>query len=223
MYTNLPTAMHKRSAWINCGVTCQAIIELAGASYVPAGIAVDYLPGNEGALFALLTAPVGIYTVMDIAIYDIHEFMVDLHPGGGRSLVNGYQGEYGGLWWCGASLNNQNGNARRYAEAWGKGEDIQNKFRTLAERLRSLLSCGTWGGATIGGTSALNVWKSLPFFPDDPRVAHWVQTNQPIRMSVRRFTVPGILPAPPMGYMTNFASPAIVATEAQALGVFAVW
>ncbi len=223
MYTNLPHPMLKKSAWSNCGASCQAIIELAGANFAQVGAAADYDAATAGALYTLLTNAPAIYTVLDVAIYDIHEFMIDLAPGGGRFLVNGYQGGYSGLWWCGASLNGANAAARPLAEAWGKGQDIQQKYQTLAQRLRNLLWCGTWGGHTPGGTTAAAVWNTLPFLPDDTRVTHWVNTDQPIRIKVTRFQVAAPPLGVPMGYATGSVSAALAATEANALNVFAVW
>lgn len=223
MYLNLPTMMHQRSAWGNCGATCQAIIELAGGSLSVPHVYPDFTAASANALFGLLTGAHGGYVLLDVAIYDIHEFMIDVAPAGGRSLVNGYAEAYGGLWWSGASQDNPNPAMLPLVDAWGKGSDIRDKYQVLAERLRNLLSCGNWGGATPGGTTAVRIWKSLPFLPADARVAHWAATNQPIAIKVTRYTLLGPIPAAPPGYHSPFFTPRTVALEAQRLARYAPW
>jgi hypothetical protein len=224
MYLHLPTMMHQRSAWANCGLTCQAIIELAGASLSVGHVYPDFHAAGANAFFALLNAAPGGYLLLDVAIYGIHEFMIDLAPGGGRSLVNGYAEGYGGLWWCGASQDNPNVGMTPVVEAWGKGQDISQKYQVFTERLRNLLMCGTWGGATPGGTTAVQIWKTLPFLPTDTRVAHWAATNQPIVIKVIQHTLLGAIPAAPLaGYHSPFFTPRTVALEAQRLGRYAPW
>jgi hypothetical protein len=221
-YLELPTAMHKKSNWSNCGASCNAIIELAGADFTDMGHT-DYGAAGAGALYAALTQARGNYTVLDIAIMDIHEFMVDVTPTGGYSLVNGYQMEYSAMWWCGASNQGASarGGARELVEAWGKGADIRGKSVWFAEKLRNLLACGTWGGATHGGSTPAQIWKELPFCPADTRVAHWVQTNQPVSFRIREFRLNVPVPANPINSV--FYSAARTALEAQVLNVFAAW
>ena len=181
----------------------------------------DYVAAGAGALYAALTQARGNSTVLDIAIMDILEFMVDVTPAGGYAVVNGYQSEYRAMWWwCGASNQGASarGGARGLVEAWGKGADIRGKCVWFAEMLRNLLACGTWGGATDGGSTPAQIWKELPFCPADTRVAHWVQTNQAASFRIREFRLNVPVPVNPINSV--FYSAARTALEPLALNVF---
>ncbi len=168
-----------------------------------------------------------------MAIYDIHQFMIDKRPNHGHSLVNGYQSIYGGLWWGGVSRYQEPEITRGTLDAdgvkalwaiateWGCGRRID--ILTLAAKLRDLLAVGPWNAE-----GALKKWMALPFFPGDSRVVVWTKKANAefVKMKVDVYEINDI--GTTLGLFdgileTKFLSPAIVEYEARRLGVYDRW
>lgn len=239
----MPTYLEKprflqKSTWINCGTTVLNLLQLLEAKKGVTGFKkvskTDYSGDDKDdpdVLYAELTNVSTKYTFIDVAIHDIHQFMIDKRPHVGHSLVNGYQSTYGALWWGGVSRYQQPEVRKDFKESdvqelwtlaseWGCGRRID--ILQLARNLKALLAVGKWNAK-----GAVDAWKALPFFPKDTRVPAWNQrVDSYIKITVEVYTLDNIDTAFAC-YTgvdeTSFLCPAILEFEARRLDVFDRW
>ncbi|MFT3771740.1 MAG: hypothetical protein QM820_40545 [Minicystis sp.] len=174
--------MIQKSHWENCGLAVGALLDIMKSEVLVGLKLVDQISlkgtveGDLEKLYAALTTDRDTYTILDIAIFGVHQFILDIRPGLGVALFQGYQFRYGCLWWAGFAqrgkpeanevlLQKDVPKIVELAREWGKCQRIE------LSAFASLL-CELFAEVYYQDSDALNVWRKLPFGPTDTEVVH---------------------------------------------------
>lgn len=115
---------------------------------------------NRETVLSALSKPATEHEVWDITVHQ-HTFTLERHPGGENMLIQSYQPGYNVQHWCGlADPYLENEGLADMPETWFKPSDEQ--VAQLAERISRLYE----SSRDVRG----EVWKELPFNPQDPLV-----------------------------------------------------
>jgi hypothetical protein len=162
--------------WANCGKTTSATLARLQDNYgatISKTEKLEFRKANsDGVAPAMLTTlpGPGEVVLLDCTLEGIHNFFIEVHGGGARYLIQGYQGGYTGVWWVSscpvdpASASDQlvNPALTDMRMASGADKNIAVGYPEFVEKLALMVR---------DGYDALNkgysVWRQLPFNPAD--------------------------------------------------------
>lgn len=167
--------------WFNCGRTASTmqedLLELLGEE-LPAQRK-EYRTESFPEFLSIFSTSPDVPLLIDVTVFGVHTFTIEMHSANHYYLVQGYQGAYSAFWWQGLAERPQDlslpaeasarevENARTRLQVTRQFRDILGRGRSLdldtlgtyvLVPLRTLMDKRVWNAA------ALEAWKGLPFF-----------------------------------------------------------